>query len=453
MPESTAFIPGNRRVHRAQAERRLAYGTGGHQLDGHRFADVFTSLEVRTLSIFEIGLLCGLALVVSDGYRWIGSLRLDGRISAAARVATVAVASALVAAVVILGHQRTVEAMAWYLVLDDDVIEALEWLEVNAAPGSLVAASTSPKGHQLAWLVEGVAKLPAYNGSDPRWLILTEERRQAAVARALLAGPTGQVVANIAEQHDIEYVFLHKKVKSDRVALSEAGFVTVFDTPAVQVLRAGSLLTYPAPSWWPEGGVAPDNALDLVPDVRKDTDLRQEGSYFRLWYIMAREALRHVAGDTDAYAGGENARSSSAASVGDLLDEIEALRQAEASGVVGDPAYPEYDFRVWLAFGRPEVWPPSGADCAAATSISPPEPPSGASTDVVQQWYSCNRAKFATVYVGQEDVDPSIHDEWSRGFDDLELFSEVLLLREADAAGVVGSQERPFEAFQEWKTR
>ena len=128
------------------------------------------------------------------------------------------------------------------------------------------------------------------------------------------------------------------------------------------------------------------------------------------------------------------------------------MRQAEASGVVGDAAYPEYDLRLWLAFGRPAVWPQAEVGCTAATSISPPEPPSGASTQVVQRWYSCNRAKYATVYLGEEDVDPSIHDAWSRRFDDSELFSEVMLLRMAHADGVVGSPERPFEAFEEWKT-
>ena len=412
----------------------------------------FTSLEVRTLSIFEIGLLCGLALVIPDGFRRIGNLNLDGGFSSMARTAILAAAVALVATVVTLGHQRTAEAMEWYLVLDDDVVEALEWLKVNADPGTVVAASTSPKGHQLAWLVEGVAKLPAYNGSDPRWLILTEERRQAAVARALLAGPTGQVVANVAEQHHIEYVFLDKRVKSNRAALSEAGFITVLDNATIQVLRAGALLTYPAPSWWPDGGVAPDNALDVAPDVHEGTDLQKESSYVRLWYVMARQALSSVVGDADAFVGSDQAQTLSAASVDDLLDEIDALIQAEASGVVGDSSYPEYDFRLWLAFGRPTSWPPSEAGCAAATSISPPEPPSGASTEVVQRWYSCNRAKYATVYLGEEDADPSTHDKWARRFDDAELISEVMLLRAAQADGVVGSREQPFEAFEQWKT-
>ena len=53
--------------------------------------------------------------------------------------------------------------------------------------------------------------------------------------------------------------------------------------------------------------------------------------------------------------GSDEAQTLSVASVNDLLDEIDALRQAEASGVVVDAAYPEYHFRLWLAFGRPAI--------------------------------------------------------------------------------------------------
>ena len=67
----------------------------------------------------------------------------------------------------------------------------------------------------------------------PRWLILKEERRQAAVARALLASASGEQAANIAEQHNIEYIILDKRVRSNRAALAEAGFVSVFENPTL----------------------------------------------------------------------------------------------------------------------------------------------------------------------------------------------------------------------------
>lgn len=411
----------------------------------------FTSFEVRMLSIFEWGLLAGLAFFVSDGFSQIRRLHLQGTLVLTARAGIVVAALSLVAVLVAAGHQRTVEAIDWYLVLDRDVVEGLDWLQANASPGTLVAASTSPKGHQLAWLVEGYAGLPAYNGSDPRWLILKEERRQAAVARALLASASGEQAANIAEQHNIEYIILDKRVRSNRAALAEAGFVSVFENPTLQVLRAGTLQIYPAPPWWPEEGVTPDNALEVIPPLVSGADLQKNASYYRLWHLMAREALHGVVGGAEPYTGSESAQTSARASFEDLVSEIEALKQAEASSVIGDAAYPRYHFQLWQAFGRPAVWPPEVSDCVAATSISPPRPPSGVSTDVVQRWYACSRAKYATVYNGEEDVDPSVHVTWARDHDDAELYVEIRLLREAHADGVIGSRQHPFQAFEEWK--
>jgi hypothetical protein len=267
----------------------------------------------------------------------------------------------------------------------------------------------------------------------------------------LLTGASGQQAANIAKQHNIEYIFLDKRVRSNRVALAEAGFVPVFENSTLQVLKAGALLIYPPPSWWPEEGVTPENALEVAPTLVSGADLQKSASYYRLWHLVAREALRGVVGGAEPYTGSESAETSAVASANDLVSEIEALRQAEASGVVGDPAYPGYHFQLWQAFGRPTVWPRDISDCVAATSVSPSRPPPGVSTDVVQLWYTCNRAKYATVYSGEEDVDPSVHATWARGYDDADLYAEIELLREAHADGVIGSRQRPFQAFEDWK--
>ena len=206
----------------------------------------------------------------------------------------------------------------------------------------------------------------------------------------------------------------------------------------------------PAPIWWPAEGVTPYNALGVVPPEPAVQESDGEASYYRLWYQLARQSLASVLGDQEGTQDADLAQKTLTASPQELWREVSLLQEARQSGVVGHPDFPGYHYRLWLAFGQPKSWPPTTLVCSVATSITPPAPPQGISSDLLKSWYICNRAKLAVVYYGKEDRDPLAHSSYAQQLDDHTLHSEIMRMREALADGVKGSPDRPFEAFENW---
>ena len=197
----------------------------------------FTSFEVRSLNLFQIGMLGALALLLPHLFIRVKQADLHKAIVRFVRGGVVTMAIVLVAFLVVLGHQRTVESFDWYRVLDDDVVEALDWMEQNVEPGSVTVASSTPQGYQYGWWIEGYSRRPAYSATDPRWLIFKEEKQQTAIANALLASASGAEAASIAEQHRIGYIFLDKRVVKDPSRLEGISLTTAFENQTVQVLE------------------------------------------------------------------------------------------------------------------------------------------------------------------------------------------------------------------------
>jgi hypothetical protein len=115
----------------------------------------------------------------------------------------------------------------------------------------VAVASASPKDSLYSWWIEGYAGIPTYSGSNPRWLIFKEEKAQTAVARDLLYGTSSEAIADLAQRHNIRYVFIDTRVITDRTALLEAGFTPSFEAGALVILT---------PTWGITGpGVAPES--------------------------------------------------------------------------------------------------------------------------------------------------------------------------------------------------
>ncbi|MFQ5861154.1 MAG: hypothetical protein ACE5IG_06365, partial [Dehalococcoidia bacterium] len=161
----------------------------------------------------------------------------------AGRVGVGAVAVLLATVVIVLGQQRSVRALDWYRVLDDDVVAGLDWLRENALPEGVVVASSTPRGHNYGWWIEGYARIPTYNAIDSQWVIFREEKRQSRVAHQLLESRSGAEIAGLAQQYGIRYVFLDKRVGVGSSELVKGGFTPVFDKPTVTILRFSSLPT------------------------------------------------------------------------------------------------------------------------------------------------------------------------------------------------------------------
>ncbi len=405
------------------------------------------TVEERTLSMFQFGLLAGGCVVVKDlfdrlasrpgAFRWVSAVLL---------VAVVSLASLTVG----FGQRRTGVVLSWYRVVDADVLEALDWLKRDVPPSrSVVVASSNPRGYGYAWWVEGYAGRPAYNSTDPAFLIFKEEKRHTAIATAFLNARTSKEIVRLASSYSIGYVFLDKKVTRSSPQMLAGGFVASFENSRIVVLKSFMLLEEPAPFWWPAGGVGPHNALTVTPPAPREGRGGTDASYYRHWYVFSRRALSVVLGYDEADQASILERAVSLPVV-DLWQEIDALNRARQSGVVGDLRFPEYHFRLWLAFGSPSSWPNFALDCGYALRIHIPPPPAGVSTKAAQNWYKCNRAKLAVVYYGREDRDPEIFASWTGEHDDAALRGEILLMREAFQQGVRGSPDRPFADYRAW---
>jgi hypothetical protein len=133
-----------------------------------------------------------------------------------------------------------------------------------------------------------------------------------------------------------------------------------------------------------------------------------------------------------------------------LLKETTALRRAASVGVKGNPDNPYGDFKLFLAFGQPNVWPPNTLPYSLAVDKTIDLPKSGTFTPAIQWWYAANRAKYNTVYYGIEDADPAIHLNWAKTHSDVDLYNEVMAIWAAAKEGVVGNANHPRQAFDAW---
>jgi hypothetical protein len=154
------------------------------------------------------------------------------------------VASVLLCAVVVfVGVDRFRSALSWYGSVTQDDLSGLEWLHTNTPTNSLIATSPTRQGFQLSWWVEGLAQRRSYATTPFRYLSLTEERKQATVAREIYLKDRAEDAALVAALYGVEYLVIDRKAAleswpgwisgpADGDALKE-----VFSNTAVRVLR------------------------------------------------------------------------------------------------------------------------------------------------------------------------------------------------------------------------
>lgn len=203
----------------------------------------------------------------------------------------------------------------------------------------------------------------------------------------------------------------------------------------------------PVPAWVPPGGLSPQNALQVTPPIPAQGSV--EEAYFRLWH---RDVVLASARATGLSSADVVSRTLAApgASPAHLFQEATALRRAMQAGLQGNTAAPYQEFKLYLVFGQPDVWPPTSLPYALALDKTIELPHPGLSSPAIQWWYAANRAKYNTVYYGVEDPDPSIHLNWAKTHNDVELYNEITAIWSASRDGVVGSVSAPRQAYDAW---
>jgi len=142
-----------------------------------------------------------------------------------------------------LGHRRLLIASDWYQVVTPPVISALDWLIDNGDPGSIVATTGTKRGHVYGWWIEGYSHLPAYTAGDPLLFFSEEERAQVEIARSILIDDTSSSeIETLAEQHQIRYLFLDKKIlETSHYRLVRAGFEDRFENKTILIMENTNL--------------------------------------------------------------------------------------------------------------------------------------------------------------------------------------------------------------------
>lgn len=192
--------------------------------------------EVREFQVLQAGLV--LSLAVALGLVWERREVVTRRNARSALALSALLFLAIVAG---FGHKRAVAAFDWYRVVDAPVLEALDWLRLEADPGALVVANQAPRGGIYGWWVEGYAGHPTYNAADPKWFIFKQEKVSTAVAARLLSvSVTALDAAEIVDTHKVRYLFLDlETVESDMSSLVAAGFRDVFSNERIMILGYG----------------------------------------------------------------------------------------------------------------------------------------------------------------------------------------------------------------------
>lgn len=198
--------------------------------------------EVRSLQLLEAGVFVSWGLLAAYVIDSFASGRAEHWWPGWPALAVGAVCVAMAVAISVSGQNRALDSFRFYSVLDNEAVKALDWLRLQEE--GTVVATVSPKGLMYGWWIEGYARRPAYNATDPRWFNFREEKLHVAAASRMLSprlGPQG--VSRLVGEHDIRYVFLDRWSEIDTSGLRAAGF-----RPAYQSTRYLVLAWRPAPA-------------------------------------------------------------------------------------------------------------------------------------------------------------------------------------------------------------
>lgn len=204
------------------------------------------------------------------------------------------------------------------------------------------------------------------------------------------------------------------------------------------------------PAWVPAEGLTVENVLRVVPPA-PDAPFADSAveKYYRRWYALSKMALSATLGynpesPTDFVSPPPRR------TLVRMAREIAEMKQAQAAAVSGNARFPEYDFQLWRAMGKPVGWPVSDVSREAMLTLELPYPPPGAYSVLVQEWYVQNYLHYSRVYYGSQPADLARTREWAQTHHDLDLVNEINLMRLADAWGVVGDPNAHLRAFQQW---
>lgn len=149
------------------------------------------------------------------------------------------VLAALFGSLALTGISHYERHAAWYRVVGQAQITALDGLAAIADQGDLVVASRGPNGNPIGWWVEGYAGLPTYTSIDVGYLAFPDERSQALSAAAVFEDPPDRA-AGLLDQIGARFLILDRRGP-------DAGWLSAGEPASLDIVSDGTLLILEVP--------------------------------------------------------------------------------------------------------------------------------------------------------------------------------------------------------------
>jgi hypothetical protein len=166
--------------------------------------------EVRIVQVPILGIILALAELIESKWRQAGS----NIASRSRRIILVLLVGFICATGVIQGQQDFIEANHFYMVLEDDLVPAIDWLHENTPIADKVSVSGfSGNKFILGWWVEGYGQRSAYYQSETRWLSFTQEKINSTIANMIFDPLTpADVIQDLLYNNQINWIFMDKSM-------------------------------------------------------------------------------------------------------------------------------------------------------------------------------------------------------------------------------------------------
>ena len=173
--------------------------------------------EVRILQALIVGIGFGLAILFEQAWihpstTWYARLRQG---------ALVACLGLVLLATLSLGRQEYEQASSYYRVVDQQLLDGLNWLRDNTHPGERVATSRT-RPDLVGWWVEGLARRPALYAADLRWLAFRSERGYTQIANQIFdpAAPPERI-GELIYANQVRWILLDKTAGETNLILAD----------------------------------------------------------------------------------------------------------------------------------------------------------------------------------------------------------------------------------------
>lgn len=152
------------------------------------------------------------------------------------------VACALVLSLAGAGMQRFQRSLLYYAVLDQNVVDGLQWLADHSREGDRAASAAAWRNWPFGWWVEGIGRVPTYTETDPRWVVFADEKEHVRIAMSIFSQADPRRAAASAQQHGVTLLVIDTRDNGRAAQWRKSGklaepIAMVYTNPSLTIFR------------------------------------------------------------------------------------------------------------------------------------------------------------------------------------------------------------------------